>query len=209
MGRKSRRQALQVGLEMHERGIPVDGRVVECWATSCAGLSVHQSGWILDSEIFDLDSGGAGCMLNVTITNHSSRFIRLLAFRLEMPWLDADFRWIEPPWRKTPRGHTYDVPGSRLVGIEPEEVLNHQVGAKGILLPGVSLDGLLLGVFGRPMPKGYRDRTRLPPRLSIFDTNENEYSTSINALASRFRGTRVPKFARLKLAKHEFQRERT
>lgn len=200
MSYKSSRQELQAALELQKRGIPVDGRVIEAWATSCKGLSVHQSGGILESEIFDLDSNGAGCMLSVTVCNESLRLIRLLAFRLEMPWPDPGFRWLELPWRKVPREYTYNVPGSSLVAFEPTEVLNHRLGAKGLLIPEENLDGLLLGVCERPIPENYRDRTRLPLRLSVFDTRENEYPGYIHVLVTRCRTRCVPLFSKPRTA---------
>lgn len=90
--------------------------------------------------------------------NESDRIILPMEYRLEIPWHEWQFRWLEKPWMKVPRESDYMFPSHGLCGHDPEDVLNHRLGNKGKLLPGDDLDGLLLGVGQTPIPEQYKDR---------------------------------------------------
>jgi hypothetical protein len=155
--------------DLQKGNIPLDEEVLEDIMAGQRGLSIYQTGTILETRVFDLKSGGSGYMLSVAIHNDSTRPIRLHEFRLEMLWHDAGFRWLDDPGRASPRKYTYSFPPSESLEFERDVVLNHRVGGAGQLNPEGSIEGLLLGIGQSPIPDEYRDRQLLPTRLLVLD----------------------------------------
>lgn len=142
------------------------------------GLRIIQIDNPLENSIFDLNSGGAGYILCVEICNDTERPVRIEQFRLEPPWADPDFHWLEDPYRSVPRQDYYSVPSSAL-SIERTTVLNHRTGRNGKLLPLDTKEGLLLAVGSRPIPDHYVPRFKLQTTLTIVDGRGNMYPSKV------------------------------
>jgi hypothetical protein len=179
--------------DLQRGGIPLDEEALERIRTASRGLSMYQTGTILETSVFDLDSGGSGYMLSVAIHNDSTRPIRLHEIRLEMLWHDAAFRWLDDPRRASPRKYTYSFPPSESLEFERDVVLNHYIGGAGQLNPGASIEGLLLGMGESPIPDEYRDRQLLPMRLLVLDRGGRQYASHLKLHVSRRSRNRIEK----------------
>ncbi len=171
--------------ELHQHGIPIDGEVLRQMKDACRGLSLSQSPSEVDTEVFDLPCGVTGYRLGIRMHNGSYRIILPLEYRLEIPWHEWQFRWLERPWTKMPRESVYLFPSHGLAGHDPEDVLNHRLGSKGKLLPGGDLDGLLLGVGQAPIPEQYKDRQAVWMLLSVIDQRGNPYELKVQFIVRR------------------------
>jgi hypothetical protein len=185
MKNKTSEQEFLFFSQLRRGGIPLDEEVLEGMKAASCGLSIHDTGTIVDSAVFDLAFGGTGYMLSIAILNDANRIIRPREFRLAMVWDEPQFRWLEDPLRKVPRQFTYEFPSHGPVGFEREVVLNHRLGAKGRLNPGDCLDGFLLGVGQRPIPGAYSDRQILRTRLSVVDDRGDCYESRVKLLVRR------------------------
>ncbi len=185
MRNKLSAQELLLASQLSGAGIPLDAEVLEATEAACRGLAIYQGPNIPDTQIFDLDSGGTGYMLTIAMRSDSPRTLWLHEFRLEIPWWEPRFRWLEYPLGKAPREYTYSFPDPGPVGFEPDDVLNHRLGRKGRLYPGDWIEGLLLGVGQEPMPSHYQDRQALDMRLWVFDEQGNRFGAPIKFLVDR------------------------
>ncbi len=165
-------------------GTPLDEEVLEGMRAASRGLSLHQTGTTLDTTVFDLDSGGTGYMLCLAICNDSDRTLRHAEARLKLPWWEPRIRWLSDPARQVPRQFTYEFPGSSLVGIERDAVLNHRLG-KTKIFPGDSLEGLLLGLGEETIPDEYQDRQCVVAQFSLFDARGNRSDLDVSFLVQQ------------------------
>jgi hypothetical protein len=163
------REELRLATQLNKQGIPLDPEVLKSMEADCAGLLIYQSGTIAENTVFDLDSGGAGFMLSVAIYKEAKRILYPVEYRLELPWPETQFRWLEDPWRKIPWEHAYSFPKPGPEGFEREVVLNHRCGRQGRILPGGCLEGLLLGVGQSPVPNHYENRQRIELPFAVLD----------------------------------------
>jgi hypothetical protein len=170
--------------QLLDAGIPLDGDVLEeAAARTCSRLSVFQSPNFIETNVFDLESGGTSYILSVALHNESDQVVRLQAFRLGIPWWENSFRWLEDPFRKSE--YTYSFPAPGPAGFERDVVLNHRLGDQGRIMPGDWLEGLLLGVGDEPIPEEHCDRQRIEMPLSIFDGQGNRYQLDARFYVSR------------------------
>ena len=178
--------------ELSRAGIPVDAEALKAMEAACHRLAIYQNPNIHETGIYDLDSGGTAYMVSVAFHNSSPAILRLHECRLEIPWWEPCFRWLEDPLGKVPREYTYDFPGPGPVGFERDMVLNHRLGRRGRLCPGDWMEGLLLGVGQESIPSDYRDRQCIKMRLCVFDgrgsTSGAEIKFLVNRQAKLFRG---------------------
>jgi hypothetical protein len=152
-------------------GIPLDEKVVSDLRASCQGLSLYQTGTVAENELFDLAFGGFGLLMSISVSNDSRRTIHIGQYRLEPPWPESGFRWLEDPRKKVPRERDYSFPQYGPEGLERECVVNHRVGREGRLFPGDTVEGFLCGLGRACIPDEYQHRQRLSLRLSVFDGN--------------------------------------
>ncbi len=166
-------------------GIPLDDVVMENLRASSLGLSICQTGTVLENTIFDLKDGGTGYLVSIAINNNSAKTMRIDQYRLEQPWPESGFHWLEDPLKKMPRESIYSFPKYGPEGLERECVLNHRVGRHSRLLPGDCIEGLLCGVGQAYIPDEYHHRQRLSMRLSVFDGRGQETDLIIDVILNR------------------------
>src|SRR5712692_1331055 len=185
MIKKTSPEELALAFQLRGAGIPLDAEVLKAMEAACRGLAIYQDPIIISTGIFDLYSGGTGYMLSIFIHNDAPRNVWLHEFRLEIPWWEPEFRWLEDPMRKVPREYIYSLPPPGVEGFDRDVVLNHRLRRNGRISPDGWLEGLLLGVGQEPMPSGYRDRQTLNMRLSVFDERGNRFEADIKFLVDR------------------------
>jgi hypothetical protein len=91
LNRELRKDELSVLSDLQHGGVPLDEEVLEAIKAASRGLSIFQTGSLVENSVFELDSGGSGYMLSVAICNDSNRPIRLHEFRLQLSWHDEQF----------------------------------------------------------------------------------------------------------------------
>jgi hypothetical protein len=179
--------------DLQRAGIPLDKGILDGIKAASQGLSVFQTGSLVENTVFDLDSGGSGYMLSVAIHNDSNRPVRLHEFRLKLLWNEAQFRWLSDPFRALPRKYAYSFPGRRSIEFEREAVLNHHLCNAGKLNPGGSCEGLLLGMGDAPIPPEYQKRQALKTSLFVFDSQGRHSVSSFQLCVERTRSNRAEK----------------
>ncbi|MGB8591992.1 MAG: hypothetical protein WA755_00280 [Candidatus Acidiferrales bacterium] len=167
--------------EFRNAGIPLDEEVVRDATAAGRGLSVYQVG---RSQITDLELGGTGYLLGIGIRNESNRILSPCAYRLELPWDDEQFGWLEPSSLRKQAGKIYGWQGEG-PGYPANVVLNHCVGARSRLFPGDCLEGWLLGTGQATIPGAYRDRERVKAGLTVFDGRANRYAMDVKFAVHR------------------------
>jgi hypothetical protein len=104
----------------------------------------------------------------VKIVSHATNPIGLEHVGLQLPYTEEQFAWLEDPLRATAQSF-YRLPFSR-DSFSREEVINHRLHKK--LLPGVPIEGFLLGVIHQALPE--RAAGEIVGRLRILDRSGKE-----------------------------------
>lgn len=162
-------------------GIPLDEEHLGEIRTTSRGLGLRQADTLIDTSIFELNSGDTGFMLSIAIYDDSDRTLRHAEARLKLPWWEPRIRWLWDPARQVPRQFTYEFPASSLVGIARDAVLNHRLG-KTKIVPGDSIEGLFLAVGGETIPDEYQDRQCVVAQFSLFDARGNRSDLDVSFL---------------------------
>ena len=184
---------LLVFSELRAAGIPLDDEVGHELIASGLGLLIYQ---VTPGRIFALDGGGTGYMVGVGVRNDSYRITSPHAFRLEIPWEEERFAWLEPSSLRTPPRKVYRWPGRDSGGLPACEVLNHRLGAKGKLFPGDCLEGYLLGAGDAAIPRTYCDGQFAITKLSIFDGRGDQYEAELRLRVTRTDSVAQPRVER-------------
>jgi hypothetical protein len=173
------RKDLSLLRELRAGGIPIDEALMKEREAIFCGVELHQTGWVLENAIYDTGSGETCFALSVAIANRSDRNVNLQASKLEIPWQEWNFRWLPNPLAQIPKQYTYSHPAFGPAGLDPEVVLNHRFGGRYTLLPGDSIEGILLGAGESRVPDQYANRQGIWMRLSIFDGRGNRSDLNV------------------------------
>jgi hypothetical protein len=165
-------------------------RVAEECEQPNAKLEIQQVGGTHDSRIFELDSGRAGYIIDLRVTNHTSRPMDV-DVELRLPWNDEMFDCLmatEIPLhfrRKPDRSYrAYRFPGKHALEFPCEEVLNRRLAEGGCLPIKRSVRGLLLATGGL-MPADLKHGQWLDGALALIDSDHNEYIQTIKLWTER------------------------
>ena len=193
---------------LRDRGIPVDEHEFARMEAASAGLQILEDR-SLPSTVFDLSSGGAGCILNVVISNESRRPLAPAHIRFECEdWETMSL--LPDPHKQYPAaqrgkahrrvrdnsGHFVDYSSARNFYVFPtrtvmtyprHEVLNHQIARGCFLYPGEPLEGWLLAVAETPIPPQYGNHDRLKMRLTLFDQRGHVHRATFHPVVQRSR----------------------
>lgn len=129
-------------------------------------LEVFQVGGVLESSAFEY-SAGTGIMFPVQITAYISG-LALSWFEIELPWEKMGFRWLDDPLEMDGTSTLYSFAGRHLE-FERTQVLNHRADVCRTLRFGQSLRGFLLGNDMALIPDEFRDASRFPATLIVWD----------------------------------------
>jgi hypothetical protein len=184
MGKTLTSKELKRARELEALGIPLDGELLEKSQKACSGLLIDQDPNILQTAIFDVDSRKTGVMIGMFLMNQTDHAIGLKMALLSVPW-SKQIHWLEDPLRHVPAKSYYSLLNSDYPQIERDSALNHRFGPKRKLLPGESLEGLLLGWFEEPIPDQYRNRELFETTLMIFDGGNNSFPVDFKFLVTR------------------------
>jgi len=131
---------------MQRRGIALDD--VEIEPRRVLPVEIWQNEACLSSVLF---KAGAvvECCVWVKIVSHISEPIVIKDVSLKLPFVQEQFAWLDDPLRVS-KQQIYCLPFSRDF-FARAEVINHKLRQK--LLPGVPIEGFLLGTMSQPLPK--------------------------------------------------------
>jgi hypothetical protein len=165
--------------EMSAAGIPLDLSVAEL------DVEIEQVGGAYENTIFDLPCGRAGYMIDLIITNQTSKSVRCRDIELQRPWVDSEFLWLSDPVTMNGDPYNYRFPGEGPLEIPRNLVLNHVLLSGGTLKPGgCARQGCLLGL-GSHMPESLRHGASVRMTLSIIAPDHQAYLTTINLWVDR------------------------
>ena len=174
--------------ELAALGSPLDFSVVD---VDDVKLEIEQVGGVYNSMIFELGTGRAGYMLDVAITNQTSKIIYPIELELRTPWEDDFFEWLTPqPFtikcrkKRDVSYKAYRFPGKNGLELTCGEVLNHLLQEGKRLTPKRPFHGWLLATGG-PMPAHLRHGQWLGVTLAIIGSDHTEYTRKLRLWTER------------------------
>jgi len=186
MKKKTQEEELAVARRLRDLGIPLeledDGS--DSIRPARFGLLINQVGSDRETRAFELDCGGTGYTLNLEITSNAPGLVVIRYFRLDLPWQDPQFHWLDDPADRGTKSDLYVV-ADREFECPRDRVINHRTGARGKLSRGDILDGLLLGVGFEPIPDCFRHGSSVDAMLSIVDQFGRSHSSEVSLWIER------------------------
>jgi len=177
--------------ELSRAGSPVDLSVAEQPIES-RKVIIEQVGGIYESFLQELENGRTACVIDIAVTNLTSRAIDVADVQLSTHWGDCLWQWLQPTEinfrdRNRPCSFLeYRFPGKCGLQLLYDGVIN-QVLLGRRRLPGTrSVEGWLLGIGGR-MPAELRPGQWLDLSLTIVGADYVEYSAMIQVPAYRLK----------------------
>jgi hypothetical protein len=158
--------------EMAAMGVPLDRSV------DGIDVEIEQVGGVTDSIVFDLDDGRCGWMIDLLITNQTSRSIWVRDVALRPRWPNPDFERLPDPKEVGGEPYYYRFPGKGAFEMPRELVINHVLLHRGILKPGRPVEGWLLGI-GNPKPATLPLGAHIEVELAIIAYDHSEYKEKI------------------------------
>jgi hypothetical protein len=158
--------------EMAAMGVPLDRSV------DGIDVEIEQVGGVTDSMVFDLDDGRCGWMINLLITNQTSRLIRVRDVAPRPSWPNPDFECLPDSKEVGGAPYYYRFPGKGAFELPREQVINHVLLHRGILKPGLPVEGWLLGI-GNPKPATLLLGAPIEVELAIIAYDHSEYKERI------------------------------
>ena len=189
MNKIAEQARLKASLEELARfGSPVDSTVADLRIEN-EKVEVEQLGGPFESQILELPTGCVAYMVDIAVTNQTSRTINLIEVELRTPWDDNFFQWLQPePFKfqlhgKRGRSHSVYHFAETELRFTSEQVINRNLVELRKLGKGRQ-EGLLLAIGGR-MPAGLRHGQELDMPLTIIGSDHAEYSTTIHLWTDR------------------------
>jgi hypothetical protein len=137
-------------------------------------VEIEQVGGVTDSIVFDLDDGRCGWMIDLLITNQTSRSIWVRDVALRPRWPNPDFEYLPDPKEVGGKPYYYRFPGKGAFELPREQVINHVLLHRGILKPGRPVKGWLLGI-GNPKPPTLLRGVHVEVEFAIIAYDHSEY----------------------------------
>jgi hypothetical protein len=146
-------------------------------------LIIWQVGGLLETRAFDLDCGGTGFTIELSITIGINRFA-ISHFALELPWDDSSIRWLDPV-EIAPSLNVYRFPGTGGLELSSKDVINHFADLTRMWSRGQSLQGLLVGIGSEPIPNDFGHGRSIPGFITVVDQFESVFRSPISLFADR------------------------
>lgn len=157
----------------------------EARSIPCDGLLVRQTGGVMDSQAIDC-SGGTAFILNLSITINLPKFA-ISAFRIEPPWQNDSFCWLEDPLQIGGTSRCYRFGSRDLPEFERGQVINHRANATRIFSSGEPLKGFLLGYGFDAIPEQFRHGMMIPAFVIVYDQFGRDHRSPVELQAVRNR----------------------
>jgi hypothetical protein len=176
--------------ELDRRGCPVDPSVADTVVEN-KKVEIEQCGGVLESRLFELESGLVAYLAYITVTNQTSRTIYVVDVELWPGREERLFQWVTPLEVKSHgRGKrensylVYRFPGKHGLEFGYREVINHPLLQSKKLPSRRPLGGWLMGIGGL-MPAGLVHGQLQDVHLTIIGADHAEYSTTLHLSTER------------------------
>lgn len=166
---------------LRELGCPLE--VSDGYRDAPAGLKLRQVPTSAN-QLFDLDEGGAGLVMDMRISSDLNLPIRSRQVRVKAPWGFLRISLLPDPSKRSRKLQCYEFPGSGL-SFDRSVVLNDFLSGNATLNPGDEIQGLLLAVDEKPIPNQYPEHGRTIVQLSVFDQRGNEFTSEFHLCVDR------------------------
>ena len=172
MSKRTREQHEGLLRRLNELGCPVEPN----HDPKPYGLEIEKIPGLTLNKIFDLESGGTGCVIEFLLRNLLTRPIFIRGVAVDVPWARFSRRSLLPaPHKTSPIYGNYQFAGGDY--FDAECVLNRFFArSRSRLDPGDELHGVLLATDERPIPNEYPHLGAIWVELSIFDSRGNTFS---------------------------------
>lgn len=148
------------------------------------GLKLEQVPSLGTNQVFDLDDGRAGFVMDVRIWSELNLPVRIRQVRIDTPWGLREIELLPDPAIRVSTYQYYDFPKSTL-SFHREVVVNDFVSGRTTLKPGEQVQGLLLAVDDKPIPDEFPEQGRTEVNLVIFDERGNTFSSKFKLCVDR------------------------
>lgn len=182
--------------ELAQLGCPVDLSVAVTEIED-EKVEIEQVGGLLESHIFPLQNKRTDYIVDIAVTNQTSRSIDVIDVKLKTPWDNRLFEWVRPfrvpvtPLQVKLQGRAkrenplvYDLADEPGLRFAYDEVINHHLLEARKLPAKRRLEGLLLGIGGF-MPDSLVHGELLEMSLTIIGADHAEYSEPIRFWTER------------------------
>lgn len=189
--------------EFAQFGCPVDLSVAVTELEN-EKVEIEQVGGLLESHIFPLQNKRTGYIVDIAVTNQTSRSIDVIDVKLKTPWDNRLFDWVRPfrvpvtPLQVKLQGRAkrenplvYDLADEPGLRFAYDEVINHHLLETRKLPAKRRLEGLLLGI-GDFMPDNLGQGELLEMSLTITGADHAEYATTIHLWTERRKARPMP-----------------
>ena len=142
-------------------------------------IIIVQQGDRMTNTVFSVKNDHTAFVAQIAVINNSPRSALVIrGFELELLWNDPDFGWLNDP--EESERDSYYIPGTDGLTFPREMILNHRTYKEGGLQPGQTIQGLLLGYGGAPIPEDFNHLDFLTMKLSVLDQDGKQHSEKIH-----------------------------
>lgn len=206
---KKMKQQDYVVLAQHiiDLGCPLD--LCAGYRDTPAGLKFEQLPTLGTNQLFDLDGGGTGFVMDLWMSSELNLPMRIRQVQIETPWGLRDIELLPDPAKRIRTYQYYDFPASTL-GFHRDVVVNDFLSGKCSLEPGGEVQGLLLAVDDGPIPDEYSDHGQAIVKVFIFDERGNRFASQFRLCVERsvaFTRDRLRKSLAASQSKHRLQKK--
>ena len=156
-------------------GCPLD---LDFFQAAQNGLRIKQVGGVIESQIFEIESYGIGCVVNLEIVNCASGPTYLRDFEIELPWMDRPLYLLSDPRDRDETSQSYRFHGTK-IEFPRNIVLNWLAPSSTRFAKGRLVAGLVLGQDPEPIPDRYKHGQSVPATFSIVDQFRGRHSKSV------------------------------
>ena len=157
---------------MKQRGIPLDKP--EIAPRRVSPVEIRQNAARLSNTLFKADSA-TECCLWIEVVSRSALPLVIKHVGLEVPFVQEQFAWLEVPVRVS-KQQVYRLPFSGDFFARPD-VINHRL-LREKLLPGVPIQGFLLGTIRQALPEKLKGE--IIAKIRILDREGREACQSVS-----------------------------
>lgn len=164
---------------MLDLGVPIDVTRKDLTASQQQSkLRIdHQIG-ALETVVFDLDTGGTGYILSLSLTVLRGPFA-IDTFTVQLPWAQRPIIWLADPAETVGPESPYRFPGTRSLVIPRDQVINHYADARRNLRPGKRIEGVLLGFGFDDIPPCFVHGSETVGKVGIVDQFGVQHSAEL------------------------------
>jgi hypothetical protein len=160
-------------------GCPLDLRYFQQAGTRGSPiLRIKQVGGVIESQIFESESFGVGCILNLEIVNDGGRPIYLRDFEIELPCMEPQFCLLPDPLDSNETSRGYRFAGTK-IEFPRNIVINRFVPSSTRFAKGGLVAGLVLSQGPEPIPECYKHGQTLEAKFSVVDQFRDRHSESV------------------------------